>query len=542
MKKVLLIILAVLPYAFTHAQSANLDRERFNVSYVSLPSNPILDDKARTYDINVINAMRSSSRGKITKNKINISGFSKVDTNGTLGLNIDISDVEFGDVSIEKTETQNKDKDGKVTSVTRTYYVLLPYKTYASMKISNAVDGSSVTRTFGGNETYKSNSYNTYSKAKEHYNNNRGNLKNRFRSEFFKNALNGMNNYLNRSHGYRPYTSGNEYFWILASKKHPEKIKHHEAFETLKTAFAEMKHDLPVDDIAKQAIPAIEYFNDVITRYPGKDRKSRKVRYASYYNIAKIYLYLDNPEKAKEYAQKLIDNNHSKSDGKSMIKSADRLRERLDKNKMTSRHFEVVTEDLTNSEAVNEEEITQEAPAEEDTVAFLITKDNDTIAAKIAASEINNITYSAKLKVTDKDGNEGETIYKAKNASAIALTNGDVYEVVYFKESSLKEDAVDLAKSIGLASGKFAKVLHKSEKIELYLFAGKELVIKKPGDKKGKSTLSTGFLFAFKKKLAGMVEDCPELVARAKDKEFKNTPESLIKFCEAYDACGKGTK
>lgn len=65
-----------------------------------------------------------------------------------------------------------------------------------------------------------------------------------------------------------------------------------------------MKYDEPTDEIAKEVEPIIAYFNDVVPRFEGNKRKLRKVRYASYYNIAKIYYYLDMPEKVKKYARK----------------------------------------------------------------------------------------------------------------------------------------------------------------------------------------------------------------------------------------------
>ncbi|NER14955.1 hypothetical protein GWK08_15975 [Leptobacterium flavescens] len=539
MKKILLTMLLVMSYSFAKAQSTNLDREYIPVSYVKLPSDPVLEDKQRTYEINVINAMRSPSRAKVTKNKINISGFSKVNSNATIKVNIDISDIELGDVTITKTEKENKDKDGKVTSITRTYNAVVPYKTYATMEVSNNDKGTSYSKVYSDSKTFTSESFKSYSKAKDYYNNNRYNLRNRFRSAFFNDAVASMNGNLNTTYGYRPYSTEGEHLWILASKKHPETPKHKEAHQQLKEIFSKMRSNQPTEEIAQEAEAVIEYFNSIIPNYVGDKKRMRKVRYASYYNIAKIYYYLDQPDKTIEYAEKLIENDYDKSDGKYFKRIAESLKERLEKNQITSRHFEVVSEDLTGSEEISEEEIEDEPVEEEALLAYLITKSNDTITSKISASDLKSITFSAKLKVVDADGNESVTDYKAENCKALALANGDLYEVINFKESSLKDGAVDIGKLGAGAKPKFVKVLHRSDKIELFLFNDKEVVIKKPEDEKGKSTMSSGYLFGFKKKLTALAEGCPSLIEKVKNKEFKNTPESLTEFCEIYSTCSE---
>jgi len=438
-------------------------------------------------------------------------------------------------MTIAKREVENKDKEGKVTSISRYYKVVLPYKTYATMSINNLLISENKDFTYGGNKSYESKEFNSYGKAKEHYNNNRYNLRDRFKSDFFKNVIGDMNYTLNKKYGYR-IANKQDQFWILDSRKHPETPKHKEMYELMKEAFAsKMKSDVPTDELAASLAPAIEYFAGVPAKYPGDKKRIRKLRYASYYNLANIYYYLDNPEKTIEYGQMIIDNNYDKSDGKQFIKDAEHLRKSLDKNEMTSRHFEVVSEDLTGQTEMSFDEVEAEdkAAAPSDMIAYLITKKNDTITAKMSEASIKDIAFTAKVKMADEDGNVGDKFYKAKNCQALALSNGDMYEVIRFKESSSKDGALDVGQmALGGASPKFAKVLHKSERIELYLFNNEEIVIKRPADEKGKSTSGTGFVFGFKKKLAAYAEGFPTVKEKALNKEFKNTVESLTAFCE----------
>lgn len=545
MKKNLIVALLLLTFIGVKAQSSNLDREYFKTSYVNLPTDPILNDKDRTFNVSVTNAMNSSSRKDVAKSRIKINGFSKLDNNGNLDINLEIFNVELGDVTITKREVENKNKEGKVTSISRYYKVELPYKTYATMSVNNNLTGENKNFTYGKSNTYNSDEYKSYSQAKEHYNNNRYNLRDRFKSNFFKSVIGDMNYTLNKKYGYR-IANKQDQFWILDSRKHPETPKHKEMYELMKEAFAsKMKSDLPTDELAATLAPAIEYFAGVPAKYPGDKKRIRKLRYASYYNLANIYYYLDNPEKTIEYGQMIIDNNYDKSDGKQFIKDAEYLRKQLDKNETTTRHFEIVSEDLTGQTEMSFDEVEAEDKASEpsDMIAYLITTKNDTIAAKMSEASIKNIAFTAKVKMADEDGNVGDKFYKAKNCQALALSNGDMYEVIRFKESSSKDGALDVGQmALGGASPKFAKVLHKSDKIELYLFNNEEIVIKRPADEKGKSTSGTGFVFGFKKKLAAYAEGCPEVKEKAMNKEFENTIESLTQFCEMLSKCDTNSK
>ncbi|MBQ0740922.1 hypothetical protein J9332_42275, partial [Aquimarina celericrescens] len=86
----------------------------------------------------------------------------------------------------------------------------------------------------------------------------------------------------------------------------------------------------------------------------------------------------------KEYANKLIENDYDKGDGKRIITSADKLINLFEVNKTNSRHFEVITEDVSNEPMITE--VVVEAEAEdtsEKSIAFLITAQNDTLQTTV---------------------------------------------------------------------------------------------------------------------------------------------------------------
>ena len=70
------------------------------------------------------------------------------------------------------------------------------------------------------------------------------------------------------------------------------------------------------------------------------------MRYASYYNSANLYYQFGMLDKATEYANKVIDNDYDKKDGKSIIKKSIKLKKLFDKNKTTTRNFKIETLDI----------------------------------------------------------------------------------------------------------------------------------------------------------------------------------------------------
>lgn len=447
-------------------------------------------------------------------------------------------------MKIEKEKHVKKDKDGNVTSSWYTYKVTANYKSSGRMNVINASTSQSYEESFQQRTDYKSSDFNSYYKAEKYYKINKYDIKSNQRSKHRSEIKSTINSYLNSRYGYRSYSSNLEFLWILASKKHPEKKAHHEAYNKLKNIFEKMKYDETTNEIAKELEPVIAYFNGVIARYPGTKRKMRKVKYASYYNLANIYYYLDMPEKTKEYGQKIIDNDYDKSDGRRFLRSAVSLAKTLEENKMKSRHMKILTEDISNVKNEEEErEVLSQQPKTaynlELNKAYLITKKNDTVLVDMNTSDIAKIGYDLKTIQYDANGTPiGTRIKKAKGCKELLFTDGLHYKNIKFKESSVKSSSVDVAQAVlGGATDKLCKVLFESDKISLYKFNNKELVIVPAGSEKGNSTLSMSFVFGFKKKLAKLAKDCPAVADKAKAKKYKNTEESLLKFCNELSDC-----
>ncbi len=522
MKVKLLSLYIVFCYAITNAQSTNIDRLYVNVSYIKLPSTPILDDSKRTYATN--------------SKFIYINGFSKVTVGGTLDIDLDYHGIEEGGVRIRKNETKVKDDDGNIVGVQYTYQAVSSFSSSAVLFINNRENGSNEQKDYFEENTYESQTFNSSEKALNYYSQNQKILKKRYRSAQWVTLIRRIRGDLNDAYGYVPFEKNNEAFQVLSSKKHPEYAKHQEIYRELQGIFQHMKYNEPVEGLALRLKPIIAHYEEVIKKYSGTKRKDRKIRHASYYNIAKIYYYLDQPDKVNAYGQKIIDNDFSESDGRGFINMADKLQEKFDANQIKTRHFEILTEDLTGVDLSEIPEIAgtngsgAEALPSEGMLAYLITTSNDTIKTQISSIDISKISYGVELKMQNDASRAGTTFFEAKDCKTLALGNGDTYKAITFKEESDDNSAIE-------SPVKLVKVLFESDKINLYLFNNKELVLKLADQEKGLSTLSSDFVFGIDKQLSKICADCSSVLERTINKEFKNTEESLLAFCKAFSAC-----
>jgi hypothetical protein len=106
-----------------------------------------------------------------------------------------------------------------------------------------------------------------------------------------------------------------------------------------------MSPDESLDVIKGQLKPVIDYFNSVKKKYASSSKWDKKLRYASYFNLAKIYWYLDDPDAAMKEATELVINGYDSKDGKRLENVSVDLKVQMRQAKMNSRHFPMRVQD-----------------------------------------------------------------------------------------------------------------------------------------------------------------------------------------------------
>lgn len=338
-KNIMATFVCLLTIAMGYAQKVDLDREYVKLSYVNLPTEPIEDPALRTY---VVKTNAYDYAGDKIVNDITLYGFEKRKDKGTITIDVEVQGIIIDKTEIKERVKENKDKEGNVTSIDRYYKPVINYTTNAVAKVSNEA-GDGFRLPMGGRKSYSGSEYSSYSKASQFLKNNRENLKEKFQNDFLGGIPSQVTGSVNARYGYQTYTD-NGLFWILDSKKNPEYDGHKNALAQIKELLGKVKPNESVEGLKADIKPLEDYFLSVIPKFPTvKKKKHRKMRYASYFNLMKLYYYFDMPDKAIEMANKIIENNYDKGDGKRMIKRANALKELFAKNKINTTHFPVDT-------------------------------------------------------------------------------------------------------------------------------------------------------------------------------------------------------
>lgn len=352
MKRILILVILI---AFSvNAQRTNLDSETINVSYIKLPTNPVLDENKRTYTLTVNSTEQAENAfpSKLILENIKLYGFERVLVNGTIDIQIQIGDIIINEVLYKESNIVKKDKKGTVISSQKFYQPVIKYQAGASYYIRDHT-GKRIKYPDSKKVVKKASKYKSKSAAVAYIKDNLTALKMGFNKQFIKTIANSVNDIINDNYGYVPLRNIRTHLWILDSKKHPENEGHKNALIKTKEIFDTMKTDKPLSRIKEDIQEVITYFESVIPKYTEpKKTKHKKMRYATYFNLATIYYYLDMPDKVIEYADKLIENKYDKYDGKRLRKLGEELKKRLQINELTSRHFKVITTDNTKQVAI----------------------------------------------------------------------------------------------------------------------------------------------------------------------------------------------
>ena len=360
MKKTLIFLLFLVSVTIS-AQKVDLDRFYFDVNYQQLPQEPVpFEKRTFTSEVKLGGKIQTYANPTALNENVNIYGWKRSDENPTVKTELYIEDFVEKGVTPQIRVEETKDREGKVTSRREYHYVLATYSGRAYAKLvgprtpaplsakqieeekakqtaastnrflKNAVVKKDTTAANGGfNWNYndeievKSAEFQDPGSAMKAFYLNKNGIHDNTLRGFVDGTLNKVNTSLNYNYGYKPVNT-NQILWILDAKNEEGQTQI-EAIQAVKSLFKIMKADEPIVDLKSNMQPLIEYFDSLKTKYTDDSKPARKMRYSAYYNLAVVYLLLDEPEKTIVEAEKLILNDYDKADGKELINRANNL-------------------------------------------------------------------------------------------------------------------------------------------------------------------------------------------------------------------------
>ncbi|TWP25252.1 hypothetical protein ETU10_01055 [Apibacter muscae] len=335
MKFLFIVVTSILLSVNLYSQSTNLDKFYYNTESILLPSNYYPEQERLFY----VNVTQNNTGVDFDVEKININGFKRV-LESNLGIEIEIS-LPSGFKAdepqiVERVEiiTDKNDNEKKI----RFYKVKRKYN-YGGFNYAKIKDLKSTLSLSYGLE-YETSEYSSSQEAVDYYNLKRRDWDEDFKKQVVSHNYYKINRFFNELIGYPIYNQEVK-LWLLGNKKNPEYEKHQEALEIIKNSFKDVKYNYLPEDIDEKIKPAILIFEELLQKYVGNDKKNKKVRYSSYYNLMKIYYCIDDFDKAIKYANLLIDNGYDKKDGDKMLELISKRKENMALNKVNSLHFEI---------------------------------------------------------------------------------------------------------------------------------------------------------------------------------------------------------
>lgn len=382
MKKPFILITLLILSINVFAQKVDLDKFFFDVKYQKLPTEFVDADK-RTYGVkaNVSGNLRSRINSDDLYDRTKIWGWEKVENSPTVGVHINLTSFAYTRADAKSEIVENKDKNGKVTSKTTNYWYEIAFQGTGNYKIygpalqkeltakeledkkkkeiaktdnkflENAVlenqteanANSPTVIVSSGNldqvYTHITEKRTDANSAREYYRKSSESVRADKEQDFINAAIADVNRKANNLYGFAP-VENRDYLWILDSKNHAEYKTQQDAIQAVKVLFKEMKAERSIDILKTNLQPLINYFQSLKEKYKGSDKKDAKMRYSAYYNLAKIYYYLDEPNKAITEAEGLVRNDFDSGDGEDLKKMANDLIISLKRAKVNSRHNE----------------------------------------------------------------------------------------------------------------------------------------------------------------------------------------------------------
>ncbi len=539
----------------------DIDRENFNIAYLSLPSEPIVYERNRNYSYDFDSKHDLNDIQLIVQENLHIQGFQPLQDNATVHINFQFDDILITNTNVESKSRKIKNQEGD-TQLEHYYIPEINYSTSATVVVyytngkTKTFDFGSKRNSHNGEELYSTYDAENYLATQE-------TIYTLFR-EFVISTVKNVNTKLNKLHGYK-VIKDTDYLLILDSRTYPEYKDYKRHFSLSQKLFNQMTPFDSIEGIENELRYFISFLEHIPGNYQGGKKSHIKMRYASYYNLAKIYYYLDDLDKSIYYYEKVIENDYHEGQSKRNIKAINKLKGLFAINQVNSRHFPIELDLVNNSVILDvntEQQFTPsinqhvEKPQENQLQspsenyiyldAEIITIDQVSTEGKIelnlndsdALNQLQNST-TINLKFLNSSNEIELKSFYSSAIESIQLEESRLQRIIFYSQKELNANKVNTGKvTNGILVTGLAEELYSSDKVSLYRY-NDDIIFQKPKEQSGTSTSSTAFSFAFKRKLGQYFSDCFAIQRQIKSGIFKNTSQSLIQAAIEYSNCSE---
>ena len=348
MKRLLMLTLIICMSLFTYAQKVDLGESYAKVQYRNLPAKPLgMDYKTFSVETHFSKEIAKNVTVKEAVDSIVIEGYKRTSLPGDLIVKFYVEDFQQKRIEVmtrvDVAQDYRGGTEGRISANKYNYWFEVDYNFTARVEFfDNRTKQTIETQNLDFPMTlytFKSPEYKAFNIAQNAYD--------LHKDKVVDNIIKGkmhlyyatIKSNLSRNYGY-PVVEENVLIWNNESKKHPEFESYAKADVAMKQAYATLNPNVSVDQAKVIFQPAIDYFNGLLQKYTGDKKADKKLRYAAYFNLGRIYLNLDMPDEAIKMGEALIANDYEAKDGKIIIKEALDLKAMFATNNFNTRHFD----------------------------------------------------------------------------------------------------------------------------------------------------------------------------------------------------------
>lgn len=341
MKKSYLAVLFLAPLFVTAQKKVDLDPYSFTVQWRSLPTMKI-DSTYRTYNVVVegTRLMQPFLDEMSPEKTVILEGWRKLPEGGHITIKVNLEDLLPESINVRE-RSESVTRAGQPAG-TRTYYHEEVRYSFAAKAVITDYKGAHILdldlANRGNKYTYNSPEFALRPLAQGYFVLNTAKVTADLYRACVNNAMHYLSETITEDFGFSKVSSRDK-MWIVDNRKHPEYEAHREAFRQLADVLFSMNADSSIEKAKEKLKPVIDYFESIKQNYTSTSKHDRKMRYASYYNLAVLYYYLDDPQMMMKEAQGLILNDYDTRDGKSFEQTAIWLRNLFETNNIHTRHF-----------------------------------------------------------------------------------------------------------------------------------------------------------------------------------------------------------
>ena len=540
MKNLFNILISILVINFPgHTQKLKDKKVEFH--YVRLPKEKLPDD-FKTFSVHVYGkTLEKSGHDAVSiSQSVKMDGFKPIlDTEnnyGHLRIYLNTGDLAIDGGAFKSEMRTRKEKDGKEI---HTNYYWYEFKTKLTCRYQVlSPDGKILSESpYGNVETKKSKEYTNSEQLRRDYES----IKWDFVTNGSKDAVKSIASLAQRNisvkYDYKFIKEEEEIYYL---KNHESEEGFELALDNASNVFSEMKANTSPSEIMDRLYSSVEFWKGYAEQDPPADKKLKVLYLAANYNLAVVSFYLDDFEKAVEYANRVIASEGKDRKSSKLIERVKEEMELMKAHEIYTLHYKREIENALAPAEVSQVELERE----------LLVENSNSMNGKVLLNE----SEVSGIFVVEKDA---EDLLFGLNGNVKFLpASGDQEEINLSEEkvrafqigdrNFIKTQFYPSAKGKSTSGDYILEKLYESGRITLYKYYPSssglnnekpEFAFRKNDESIPVSMYDAQFLL-WEKGLANYFRDCEDLSAMAQGGSIKMNQEDLVKAARIYsDLC-----